>query len=222
MSRYNQLPLADELWMVAHDRPDGRPLLHDKPLCIGLACALLCEALLLEWIADVDAYGRLHLIDGADRYRPSTDTAICGVLTPMIRQAGVRGLPVDEQIQRLVADAHPLVLRRLQSGGHLQRQTVGGLLRSSRTTYVTPLTSTSGWPAARLKQHLTAGEELVESDLALAGLIIAIGLDTHALAGLGRREREFLARQMHAKLRPALYQLILRAEAAVGRIALTR
>ena len=36
-------PLADDLWLSAHDRPDGHCLLRDQPLAMGLATALLAE-----------------------------------------------------------------------------------------------------------------------------------------------------------------------------------
>ena len=225
-SLIDQLELADELWMTGHDRPDGRPLIQDKPLNIGLACALLIEALLLKWITDVTDDGELQLIDDADRYQLPDDPAVSGIVTELIREQQAprtdAGRSVDDWIPRLAVDAQPLVLRRLRAGGHVQEHTVGGLFRASRTVFTPALTTTSGWPTARVKRHLAVGEQMSETDLALSGLIIAVGLDSHALAGLERREYGFLAEQTRARLRPAISQIVMRAEASVGRIALTR
>ena len=91
-----------------------------------------------------------------------------------------------------------------------------------RTVWVPESSSTSGWPAARVKRQIEDGGELSETDLSLAGLIIAIGLEKEAFEGMGRRAREYLVRQTQARMRRQLRELIVRAETAVGRIVMTR
>lgn len=233
-SLYNQLSLADDLWMAAHDTPDGRPVLHTKPVGIGLAAALLGELVVLNWIQEVDGEGRLLLHKDAAQYAPPSDVALSGVLSQLIREhkssqressrhAASSTLSADDWIQHLhLSDGRRLVEQRLLADSHIHLETHRSLFRSARTVYVPSSSSTSGWPSARLKRSLAEGEELDEKDLALAGLIIAIGLESHALEGLSRRHRDFLSKQIQARMRPSLRQLIMRAESAVGRIALTR
>ena len=111
---YDQLALADDLWMAAHDKPNGGSLLQPKPLGIGLAAALLCELVLTNWIVDVDEAGMLHMHPDAERYGLPEDVATSGVLSQLLREAGVirsqnhrhsqsSGLGVDEWIQHLAA-----------------------------------------------------------------------------------------------------------------------
>ena len=231
---YDQLALADDLWMAAHDRPNGSSLLQPKPLGIGLAAALLCELVLTNWIVEVDEAGMLHLHPDAERYGLPEDVATSGVLSQLLREASASqsrnhrhsassGLVVDDWIQHLaVGDAVRLVEERLAGGSHVRRETRGGMFRASRTVFVPESSSTSGWPAARVKRLIEEGAELTETDLSLAGLIIAVGLDKEAFEGMGRRAREYFVRQTQARMRRQLRELILRAETAVGRIVMTR
>jgi AraC-like DNA-binding protein len=232
---YDQLALADDLWMAAHDKPNGGSLLQPKPLGIGLGAALLCELVLTNWIVDVDEDGMLHLHPDAEHYGLPEDVAMQGVLSQLLQEAGAirsrnhrhssqsSGLGVDDWIQHLQADdARRLVEERLAGGSHVRLETRGGMFRATRTVCVPESSSTSGWPAARVKRSIEDGAELTEKDLTLAGLIIAIGLDKEAFEGMGRRAREFLVRQTQARMRRQLRELILRAETAVARIVMTR
>jgi hypothetical protein len=231
---YDQLALADDLWMTAHDKPNGSSLLQPKPLGIGLAAALLCELVLTNWIVEVDEAGMLHLHPDAERYGLPEDVATSGVLSQLLHEASLirsrnhrhsqsSGLGVDEWIQHLAAeDAQRLVEQRLAGGSHVRQETRGGMFRASRTVFVPESSSTSGWPAARVKRLIEDGGELSETDLSLAGLIIAVGLDKEAFEGMGRRAREYLMRHTQARMRRQLRELIVRAETAVGRIVMTR
>jgi len=227
---YDQLALADDLWMAAHDRPNGASLLQPKPLGIGLGAALLCELVMANWIVDVDEKGFLHLHPDAERYAPPEDVAAQGVLSQLMQEAAAgrghrhsSGLAVDDWIQHLQADAaQHLVEQRLAQGDHVEQQTRGGRFRAARTVFVPISSSTSGWPAARVKGLIEESGELSEKDLTLAGLIIAVGLDKESFEGLSRRAREYLVRQTQAKMRYQLRELIVRAETAVGRIVMTR
>jgi len=231
---YDQLALADDLWMAAHDKPNGSSHLQPKPLGIGLGAALLCELVMTNWIVDVDEAGQLHLHPDAEHYGLPEDPATSGVLAQLLREASVirsrnhrhaqsSGLGVDEWIQHLAnEDAQRLVELRLSGGPHVRQETRGGMFRASRTVFVPESSSTSGWPAARVKRLIEDGDELTETDLSLAGLIIAIGLDREAFEGMGRRAREYLVRQTQARMRRQLREVILRAETAVGRIVMTR
>ena len=231
---YDQLALADDLWMAAHDKPNGGSLLQPKPLGIGLAAALLCELVLNNWIVEVDEAGMMHLHPEAERYGLPEDVAASGVLSQLMQEAATlrsrnhrhsasTGLGVDDWIQHLQAeDACRLVEQRLAGGSHVRQETRGGMFRASRTVFVPESSSTSGWPATRVKRLIEDGGEVTETDLTLAGLIIAIGLDREAFEGMGRRAREYLVRQTQARMRRQLRELILRAETAVGRIVMTR
>src|SRR5207302_8432860 len=41
--------VADDLYLLAHDDRTGKPLLHPRPLGIGLAGGLLAELILADW-----------------------------------------------------------------------------------------------------------------------------------------------------------------------------
>src|SRR5687768_3393 len=141
---YDQLALADDLWMAAHDKPNGGSLLQPKPLGIGLAAALLCELVLTNWIVEVDEAGMLHLHPEAEKYGLPEDVATSGVLSQLLREASVirgrnhrhsqsSGLPVDDWIQHLQAqDACRLVEERLAGGSHVRQETRGGVFRATR------------------------------------------------------------------------------------------
>jgi hypothetical protein len=55
----SSLPLADEFWLSAHDRPDGYSVLKDRPLGIGLGTALIAELLWYDHVRLSD--GQLYL-----------------------------------------------------------------------------------------------------------------------------------------------------------------
>ncbi|GGL11256.1 GOLPH3/VPS74 family protein [Mangrovihabitans endophyticus] len=226
------LALADDLWMVAHDRPNGASFLGIKPLGIGLGAALIAELIMANWLNLAD--GALYVHPQASRYPPPADPATADVFGRMQQEEAAQrgrrrdvtdpvGLSVEEWIQHLHnGHAQQLVERRLTMSGLAVEESRGGLFRSSRTVVVPQSSSVSGWPAARVRDNLREGQQLSEQDLTLAGLIVATGLAKEALGGIGGRQREFLVHQTQAIMRLPLRELVICAETAVGRLIMIR
>ncbi len=230
------LALADDYWMVVHDRPNGDSYLQPKPMGVGLGAAVLCELVVTNWI-NVDSTGgktSLYLHPQAADYPTPDDPVLSAVINQLLRETDVQrqsmrhastpaGLDADEWIEHLATgSAQQLVEERLVGAALVVQQTRGRLFRSSRVEYVPENSSTSGWPAARLKSALRNGGQLTEQDLTLGGLIVATGLANSALTGVSSREREYLARQTMASMRRQLRELVISAETAIGRLVMTR
>jgi hypothetical protein len=80
----------------------------------------------------------------------------------------------------------------------------------------------AGWPANRLKDSLHKGKPLNEQDLALAALVMAIGLSKAILTDLEPQHQRYLAQQLDATMRPALHKLVVVVEREVGRQTMLR
>src|SRR4051812_31068218 len=116
-----QLPLADDLFLTAHDTVKGKSLLTSATLGLGLAGALLGELVLWRRLDIVDA--KIVLIDD----RPTGDPAVTAVLDQLLREGHHRA--VRDWIAFLATGiATELVERRLSRAGLIQRQEKRGLL----------------------------------------------------------------------------------------------
>jgi hypothetical protein len=209
-----QLPLADDLFLTAHDTVKGRSLLTPATLGLGLAGALLGELVLWRRLDIVDA--KIVLIDD----RPTADPAVTAVLDQLLREGHHRA--VRDWIAFLATGiAIDLVERRLSRAGLVQRQEKRGLL-GSKVFFVPTDSMVAGWPATRIRTFLGRGELLDIPDLVLAGLILATGLDQHVFVTLDARSRGQLTDQFRRRLPAMLQELVGHAEAAVGDAVMAR
>ena len=214
MASSPQLPLADDLFLTAHDTVKGKCLLSPATLGLGLAGALLAELVLWRRIDVLD--GKITIIDD----RQTGDPATSAVLDQVLREGHHR--VVRDWISFLATGiATDLVERRLARSGLVQRQEKRGLL-GTKVSFVPTDSMTAGWPATRLRTKVSRDEQLDVADLLLAGLILATGLDQHVLATLNARDRARLFDQFRRLFPAMLQQLVAHAEAAVGDAVMAR
>ncbi len=209
-----QLPLADDLFLTAHDTVKGKCLLSPATLGLGLAAALLGELILWRRIDLRD--GALTLIDD----RPTADAAVTAVLEQIQREPQYR--QVRDWIAFLATgSAADLVARRLGRAGLVQRQERRGL-RGTKVLYVPADSMTAGWPGSRIRTAIGRGDLLDIPDLVLAGLVLATGLDQYVFVTLDTHERGQLFDQLRRRLPAMLQELVGHAEAAVGDAVMAR
>jgi Golgi phosphoprotein 3 (GPP34) len=209
-----QLPLADDLFLAAHDTIRGKSLLSTATLGLGLASALLGELILWRRMDLHD--GMLTLVDD----RATSDAATTAVLEQLLKEPHHR--QVREWIAFLATGvASDLVVRRLARTGLVLRQEKRGLL-GTKISYVPVDSSAAGWPATRVRTVISRGEYLDIPDLVLAGLMLATGLDQHVLVTLEPRDRAHLFDQLRRRLPAMLQELVGHAEAAVGDAVMAR
>jgi len=209
-----QLPLADDLFLTAHDTVKGKSLLTPATLGLGLAAALIGELVFWRRLDLVD--GKLALIDD----RPTGDPATTAVLDQLLREGHHRA--VRDWISFLATGiATDLVERRLSRAGLLHRQEKRGLL-GTKVAFVPADSMVAGWPATRIRTFIGRGELLDVPDLVLAGLILGTGLDQHVFITLDARGREQLFDQFRRRLPAMLQDLVAHAEAAVGDAVMAR
>jgi hypothetical protein len=209
-----QLPLADDVFLTAHDTVKGKCLLSPATLGLGLSAALIAELVLWRRLDLMD--GKLTVIDD----RPTADPATTAVLDQLLREGHHRA--VRDWISFLATGVGvDLVARRLARAGHVQRQERRGLL-GAKVFYVPADSMTAGWPATRVRTSIGRGELLDVPDLVLAGLILATGLDQHVFVTLDARGRGQLFDQFRRRLPAMLQELVAHAEAAVGDAVMAR
>ncbi|GIE94948.1 GOLPH3/VPS74 family protein [Paractinoplanes rishiriensis] len=214
MASSPQLPLADDLFLTAHDTVKGKSLLTPATLGLGLSAALIGELVFWRRLDLVD--GKLALIDD----RPTGDPATTAVLDQLLREGHHRA--VRDWIAFLATGiATDLVERRLSRAGLVQRQEKRGLL-SSKVSFVPTDSMVAGWPATRIRTFINRDELLDIPDLVLAGLILATGLDQHVFLTLDARGRGQLFDQFRRRLPAMLQELVAHAEAAVGDAVMAR
>jgi hypothetical protein len=208
-----QLPLADDLYLTAHDTVGAKSRLSSATLGIGLSAALLGE--LIFWRRLVLEDGRLTVVDSS----PSDDVAVGPVLEQLMRDAHHR--EIRDWIAFLATGtACELVERRLSRSGLVQRQERRRLI-GTKISYVPRDTTVAGWPASRIRTTLERRELLDQPDLVLSGLMLATGLDQHVFANLEARHRDRLFDQLRTRLHVMLRELVQHAEAAVGDAVMT-
>jgi hypothetical protein len=168
------IPVADDLWLIAHEQRDWRCRLHPRTLGLGLAGGLLGE-LVLAGCVSITEHDKVDVVDAG----PPAD-AFVHVVLAYIRS---ERKPLDVRSWlKFFADgkAASLVLERLQLAELVEEVEVVGLRRrTSRELRPTKL-DPALWRPLRL-QHLILGDKpaLLEptwSDITLAGLVQALGL----------------------------------------------
>ena len=214
MTGAQQLPLADDLFLTAHDSVKGKCLLSPATLGLGVAAALIGELVLWRRLDVVD--GKIAIIDD----RPTGDPAATAVLDQLLREGHHRA--VRDWIAFLATGvAIDLVERRLSRAGLVQRQEKRGLF-GTKVSFTPSDSMIAGWPATRIRTFVGRGEMLDIPDLVLAGLILATGLDQHVLVTLDARGRGLLFDQLKRRLPAMLQELVGQAEAAVGDAVMAR
>ena len=144
-----QLPLADDLFLTAHDTVKGKSLLTPATLGLGLAAALIGELVFWRRLDLID--GKLALIDD----RPTGDPATTAVLDQLLREGHHRA--VRDWISFLATGiATDLVERRLSRAGLLHRQEKRGLL-GTKVSFVPADSMVAGWPATRIRTFISRG-----------------------------------------------------------------
>jgi hypothetical protein len=209
-----QLPLADDLYLAAHDAPRGRCLLTPATLGLGLAAALLGELVLWRRLDLRD--NQLTVLDD----RPTAEPATSAVLQQLLRESHHRR--VRDWISFLATGvAADLVERRLARAGLVRRVVKRGLL-GVKVRFVPTDPATAAWPGTRIRIAATRGELLDSPDLVLTGLVLATGLDQHVLVTLDTHERDYLFDQLRRRMPAMLQHLVGHAEAAVGDAVMAR
>ncbi len=209
-----QLPLADELFLSALDPVKGKCLLTPGTFGIGVGAALLAELVLWRRLDVLD--GKLAVLDD----RPTGEPASTAVLEQLLREGHHRA--VRDWIAFLATGiACDLVERRLARSGLVQRQEKRSLL-GTKVAFVPADLMTAAWPATRICTCLARRELVAVPDLALAGLIFAIGLDQHVFVTMDTRDRTELFDQIRRRLPGMLHELVAHTEAAVGDAVMAR
>jgi hypothetical protein len=210
-----QLPLADDLFLTAHDTVRGRCLLSPATLGLGLSASLLAELVLWRRLDIMDS--KIVIIDD----RPTGDPATTAVLDQLLREGNHR--VVRDWISFLATGvAVDLVERRLSRAGHVTRHEKRSLLGGSKVFFTPTDSMTAGWPATRVRTCVSRGELLDVSDLVLSGLILATGLDQQAFVTLDPHTRAQLFDQLRRRMPAMLQELVAHAEAAVGDAVMAR
>ena len=115
--------------------------------------------------------------------------------------------------------ADKLVRDRLIRSGAVRREERRRLLGGTTTQCIFDDPTMTGYPSSGLTFAVRGGRELPWSGLVFAGLLIATGLDQHALSTLTPSERDALRGRLSGLDRQSA-ALLLAAEAAVGDAAL--
>ena len=164
-----QLPLAAELFCVAHDERSGRCRVYRRVLGLGLAAGLL---------ADLVMCGRLDISrDGVrvvslDRL---PDGLVDSALSVLVAQPQHREVPT--WLAYLGQGAAVSVAEWLAAAGVWRRERRRRFgLAQTQQRYVPADVNVEYWRAHRLSGPLTSGERIGLRDAVLVGLVAAIGL----------------------------------------------
>lgn len=204
--------LGDQFFFVALDDRTGRPRLSEKVLGLGLAGALLGE-LLLE--ARISVAGQR--VQVTDR-RPPADALAHTVLDHLLAEP--HGHPVRTWLAFLARTSREKVAERLWRAGDIRREQSRRMWRT-HTRYPPTDVNTAHGPTARLADALDRGRPLTWPETALAGLVVATGLDGHVLFTSDTTARAQLRHTVSQLLPPDLHELVWHLHAAVGDAVLT-
>ncbi|GIF74210.1 MULTISPECIES: GOLPH3/VPS74 family protein [Asanoa] len=207
-----QISLAGDFFLVAHDGHSGRPRLRSRTLEVTLAAALLAELL----------YHNLVYIDGKQLIpmgrTPPTDSLALQVWQ-LISVERPNRHSVRTWLTYLSETAVDDVTKRLHDAGVIAPM-VGRTLRGTTTIWrpTDPSVAASSW--ARLSALLRAREGLEPLDVALAGLINAAELDAVVLEGAPRYVREHMLSIVDGSWLP-LRHLLSETRALIGKEVMT-
>lgn len=203
--------LGDEFFFVALDDRTGRPRLSAKVLGLGLAGALLGELVLDERIGV--AGDRVQVIER----RPPMDALAHTILDHLVAEPGSHS--VRTWLVFLARTSREQVAERLWRAGYIRRERSRRMLRTE-AVYPPTDVNTAYAPTARLANNLGNGRQLTWPEAALAGLVVATGLEGHVLYTSDPAAQDYL-RHIVSHLTPDLHELVWHLHATVGDAVLT-
>jgi hypothetical protein len=200
------LLLANDFFLISHDTISMKCRLAVRVVRLGLAGALLGEQVLFRRVTVRD--GQIRIVDA----RPPGDALAHTVLDHLRAEPEITS--VRDWLRFLGRDAYDQVRQRLLRDGLLEAREMRRFLRA--TVAFEPTSATrAGWPESRLAYSLSAGRQVELPDVALAGLVLATGLDAYVLADAPPEARLHL-RHLLAGLPPSLRDVVDETSAAVG------
>jgi Golgi phosphoprotein 3 (GPP34) len=207
------LPLADEFFLVSHDEYNGKSLINDEILDVGLSGAVLGELVLANRIS----IGADTVVIVRDQ-RPYGERVSDAALAELLK--------VDEPtlvsvwVKYLRTHARNMVAPRLINAQIVERVHSRVMLRQvTRFPARDPLMAAS--PRARLRYMFDHPQNLDEQTAILGGLVRATELDYVLGAGTPREAREGLDRMANA-LGQDLRGLCAGVQEAVASLALIK
>lgn len=209
--RHAAARLGDEFFLIALDDRTGRTRLSTKVFGLGLAGALLGE-LVLDGRITVSA-DQVQVIDR----RPPMDALAHTVLDHLMAEPGSHS--IRTWLVFLARSAPDQVAERLWRAGHIRRERSRRVWRTE-TIYPPTDVNTAYAPTARLANNLGHGRQLTWPEAAVAGLVVATGLEGHVLYTSDPAARDYL-RHIVSHLTPDLHELTWHLHAAVGDAVLT-
>ena len=206
------LPLADEIFLVGHHEDSGKPLISDPVLDTVLAGAVLGELVFADRVGVTDQ--TVVLPHNASLVGDEVaDVALNEIVQQPARY------PIRAWAEHLRGGVRALVGARLVRTGLVDRVESRVLLRTAvRYPPLNRLTAAS--VAARIRYTMDNPAALDEQTGALAGLILAGGLE-FVIGGTSPREVRERLLGMTGALRPDLSSLVAGVESAVAALALS-
>jgi len=208
--------LADDYYVIAHDERTGRLRVSGAAAGVGAAAAIIGELVLGGYLA-----AREGELLARDRDDPPADRLLREVLAQVDAPRQDRDL--GAWLRFLAVEAVADLRHRLISDGLVATVRLRRWVLVQRIQHLPTNPNLAAWPAIRLANALSRGEELSPPDQLLATLVQATGLLGDVLwlrpdhnPGWDR------AAQVRAHLPADLAQLAAHAEAAVGDGVLAR
>jgi hypothetical protein len=200
--------LGDDYYRFAHHDVTGRPRLHPMAVDIGCAAALLGELI-----------GTRHVtVEGTAvaviERRPPSDSLMHVILDQLIAEDS-RGHDVRTWLNFFAKDASKQIAQRLLRGNHVRMAPLRRLGRQTGVVYVPTDINKAALPWALLSQHVRRHDPLNYDELALAGLVVATGLDTFLLDDAPTETFDYLRDQV-GRLWPPMRSLLHETHAAIG------
>lgn len=193
------LSLADDLFLMAHDRQSGKPRLPESTLGIGLASSLLAELMFSGCIVVTQS----HLVLG--EYPPPDDPLSQSLLEQVRGQLITQQMPIPDWIATRRHYVIDLVADRLVRERQVVRDQQRRLGRT--VTRYRPVNPTSVFMREqRLATFLRNRMELTELDVVLAALAVLVtaGTPLIELDTTGKDHLERLIPQLPVPLRELL------------------
>jgi Golgi phosphoprotein 3 GPP34 len=207
------LPLADEYFLVAHDEYNGKSLINDDVLDVGLAGAVLGELVLANRVS----IGGDTTVIVRDQ-RPYGERVSDAALAELMKVE--EPTLVSVWVKYLRTHARTMIAPRLINAQILERVQSRVMLRQViRFPAVDPLKAAS--PRARLRYMFDHPQNLDEQTAVLGGLVRATELDYVLGAGTARDSREGMDRMVNA-LGQDLRALCAGVDEAVASMALIK
>jgi Golgi phosphoprotein 3 (GPP34) len=204
-----ELPLADDLFLAAHDETKGKLRLTERGAGIGLAAALLGELVLYRKITL-----QRDRVVAVDR-RPVPDALAHLLLEDVVSEPEQR--PVRDWLRYLDRRSYELVGQRMVRENLVRVRETGRFRRSPWYRACDP--NAAAWPVVRLAQKLARREAVALPDVLLAGLIRATGLEHYLRTEAVVDINDYL-RYLITGLPPPLRGLVAETEAAIGEAVL--